>query len=386
MSNLRKRGTIYHFRAEHNGREITQSLHTSDQKLARQRARKLKEQLRAGRWEELMGHKNPAPCSTLGEILDAYRIAGQDADIRPRTVHENISALRRILRTVHGDDYDVEAAPASILTEQLLYDYQTAKVSAAKAAGGPVAIDHARSTSYSTARQARSVLSRECLRHRAYRALELPDLSGFLRARLKNKERRLREAPSPDLIARTAEAATALRQENPALWLAFILCSNLGLRRSEAIAARWDWVEEITVHGEKARPDGSVQQVQTTCYVMRVIKREHPRFDPKGSPRLISIHPEVWQAMQSHQVSIDTIVPGTPHKRLEACKENVAWLRSLGWDARLPNHALRGLFASTIASQHGLFAAQSALGHADPRTTTESYATWLGLDKVVKVF
>ncbi len=74
---------------------------------------------------------------------------------------------------------------------------------------------------------------------------------------------------------------------------------------------------------------------------MRVIKRED--FDPKGSPRLISIHPEVWQDMKQAQLSLDTIIPGTQPERLQACKKNVAWLRALGWNARLPNHALRPL-------------------------------------------
>ncbi len=381
--NLIKRGDTYHFRATIDGKQIWQTLDTSDRQLAAARARKLKEELKGRRWDVLMDVRRRNSWSTLGEVFDAYRRRAETEDINARTVKENISCLSRIVRAVHGKHCDPEAEKTSILTAELVREYQARKLESAKPAG-PLALDKAKSTSFSTVRQARSLFSRECLQSSAYRDLSLPDLAGFLETRLKNKERQLRRPPDPKLIAATAEAATELKKTHPARWLAFILCSNLGLRRSEAIAARWDWIDEVTVHGEQSQPDGTTKTVETTCYVMSVIKRDD--FDPKGSPRLISIHPEVWQDMKQAQLSLDTIIPGTQPERLQACKENVTWLRALGWNARLPNHALRGLFASTIASQHGLFAAQSALGHADPRTTTDSYAAWLGLDKVVKVF
>lgn len=381
--NLIKRGETYHFRGTVDGKAIWQTLETSDRQVAEARAGALKAELKARRWDTLMGVKRRNSWSTLGEVFDAYRRHAATQDINARTIGANISCLCRILRTVHGMHCNPEAKKTSILTADLVRDYQARKLQSAKPSG-PLALDRAKSTSFSTVRQARSIFSRECLQSSTYRGLLLPDLSGFLETRLKNKERRLRRPPDPKLIEATAKAATELKKTHPAHWLAFILCSNLGLRRSEAIAACWNWVEEISLHGEKTQTNGTRDTVETTCYVMSVIKRDD--FDPKGSPRLISIHPEVWKNMLSVQSSIGTIIPGTPNQRLQACKDNVAWLRSLGWDARLPNHALRGLFASTIASQHGLFAAQSALGHADPRTTTDSYAAWLGLDKVVKVF
>ena len=114
------------------------------------------------------------------------------------------------------------------------------------------------------------------------------------------------------------------------------------------------------------------------------------RFRPEELARLTSIHPEVPKEILSARTpidtidTIDTIVPNTPYQRLQACKSNVARLPGRPpAEPRLPGtlHEHR-----PVASRHGLFAAQSALGHADPRTTTESYAAWLDLAKVVKVF
>lgn len=373
--NLKKRGSNWFLRIKINGRETLKTLQTPDRELAAKRAAKLRAELTAGNWDVLLEVGRPRSWSTLGAVIAAYRAYCDGADVTPRTVRENISCLLRIVRAVKGQAFDAEAARADLLTADLVRDYQAALIAAAKPAG-PVAIDKAKTTAQSTARQARSLFSRRALASAPYRDLLLPDLSGFLTAPLERGERRAFREPSPEIMAKTLKAVAALRQQNPARWLALVLAANLGLRRGEAVAARWDWVTTRTLPTE----DGGT----VTTHVMEIIKRDD--FDPKGTERRVSIHPEVWAGILELREPSAYILPGTtPAARAVLFRENAAWLRKLGWEENKPNHALRKLFGSEFATRHGLYAAQSALGHSDPRLTSQIYATFLDRGKVVKV-
>lgn len=369
----RGKGRIYHFKAQIDGRQVWQSLETSDKKLAIQRARALHKELSAGRWGALMGVRQRQTVATFAALFAAYDSWAAGADISPRAVRENKSALARIVRTYHGDHFNPERDRLTLLTEAGLRTYEAEKIKEAKEKG-PLAINTAHTTAHSTAQQGRSLFAVHCLRSAAYAGLELPDLSGFMGYRLKKGKVKRFAVPENELLAATVAAIADLRQDHPARWLALMLAANLGLRRKEGVAACWSWVKELQL------PDGK------PAYIMDVIQRENPSFDPKGSERSINIHPGVWAEMLALRVSIDTILPGTVAERKNLYTQNVAWLRGLGWKANKPTHEMRKLFGSKTATEHGLFAAQSALGHSDPRLTSQVYASNLDQAKVVRVF
>jgi len=52
----------------------------------------------------------------------------------------------------------------------------------------------------------------------------------------------------------------------------------------------------------------------------------------------------------------------------------MTWLREKGVTALKPLHELRKEFGSTIANEHGIFAASRALRHADIAITSQHYA------------
>jgi integrase len=377
-TNLLKRGETWFFRATIRGKQVWKTLETGDKKLATIRAKKLRAELLGENWDVLLQVGRPTSFATLGEVFTAYRAFTAGRDITARTVRENITCLGRILRGVHGKTYSVESARANVLTAELKRDYQAKMIETAKPAG-PVAIDRAKTTSFSTAQQASSLFSKDCLQSAPYRELKLPDLSGFLEQRLERGAQRGFQDPGQELIAKTIQAMIELKKDHPGHWIALVLAGNLGLRRKEAIWAKWDWVRA------NSYPDPENAGTMLQGYEMDVIKRAD--FDPKGSERRISIHPEVWTGLLELRTSFEYIMPGQTYSdRMQIFKDNAGWLRGLGWQADKPNHALRKLFGSEMATKHGLYAAQSALGHSDPRLTSQIYATFLDRGKVVKIF
>lgn len=371
ISQPRGKSKIRHARFTIGDREINQSLQTSDKQLAVARAKKLRRELLEGRWEVLDALRIKRDVSTFADLFTAYDDYAAGADISPRSVRENKTCLARIVRAYYGEQFDPAKDRLSILTATGLRKYEAARIKAAKDAG-PLAINTAHTTAHSTAQQARSLFAQDCLQSYAYRDLKLPDLAAVLAYKLKRGKTKRFQAPEKDLMAATVAAIAQLKQQHPARWMALMLAANLGLRRGEGVAAQWAWVAQIELTNGQAG------------YVMHVVKRTD--FDPKGSERTINIPPDFWAEMLVMRTSCGHILPGSTNKRKALYADNVAWLRALGWTANKPTHEMRKLFGSAMATEHGLFAAQSALGHSDPRLTSQVYASNLDRSKVTRVF
>jgi integrase len=301
--------------------------------------------------------------ATIGEVIAAFEADCAGRGIQTATGssgYKAVRALRLVLKTVHGlvGDGPVDALPATVLTAELLQDFQARRVAAALREG-PAAVQTARITAASTINQARMVVSGPAMREEQMRRLGLPDLEDFRAWRPAATTRKVRVPVDDVTLQRLRDevdnlwlAADAGDDQARARWLAVALAGNMGLRRGSGVMARWSWVRLV---GGKAR-----------IYILATDEAE-----PKGNEYSVEIEPSVWEDMQAlRRVGMDYIVPGaTAGERDAAFAANVEWLRGLGLNVDKPNHELRAVFLQAMDRVHGRQAASDAAGHDKPRTT-----------------
>ena len=356
--NLTKRAGVYYLRAMVQGKRYLRSLDTGDKTTAQGRARQMLGLLRAKRFDILDQMRARTDYATIGEICAAFSDAAVLQDLRARTIEDYKGALRVVIQEVTGKS-NVETLPATVLTADLVRTFATKR---AKAVTGDALLeDRARTSSRSTLRQARSIFSRWAREN--YQALKLPDLTGFLQATSGRAPAKYYVTPPQDLRERTIAGGRALRDSNPELYVAFVLCYDMALRAGEAQAARWDWIRTDT--------DGR--------QYLDLVKR--PDFQPKGRERSVLIGDETWRELQaSRRNGTDYILPGA-HKTARRKLVSVTladWMRDQGWDARTypkAAHELRKLMGSRWYTERGAEVAQTWLGHKDIATTCQYYAT-----------
>lgn len=351
--NISKRGKIYYVVAQVNGKRVSQSLDTTDVRIAEQRAKAIIRAAKAEKWEQIQGVKGRGPAvPTVGECVERYERMARaryvsEGNPKPETVANYVGALRKVLEVGLGTDADVMGRPITILTPDLAADYVTAVVSPARDR------DRARRTAASNLVQARSVFARWA------RPEGLPrETLAFLATKVRREKRKYR-MPAADLVARTLAAGRALREVQPDLYAAFLLCYDLGLRRSEAVNARRDWVRE-TADGAR---------------YLDVIRR--PEYNPK-TERSVPISKSVWAHLEC-VAGPDYLMPAdTITSRINMINRSLsAWMRTLGWDrVTYPKaaHELRKLIGSEWYTRYGVEVAADWLGHSNISTTHTYYA------------
>lgn len=377
-TNLKLRNGWYSFRTWIDGKEIQIALGTQDPVLAKETADTLRRNIEAERirarlqggnfassigadpdvrdrfkdlFERLGLLKIHSDLATIDEIDTAFREDAAGRAIGDKSVNAYLSYLRRIVRVVHQvDDAGAGQLRASVLTWQLLHDYQAKMIAEAKPLGA-LAIEKATTSSYSAINQAQAVFSEAALKGAKMRELRLPDLKEFKEFTPDGSTRKVRVAIDDDTLARLRQASDDLWFTAQARWLAFALCGGIGLRRGEAVRARWDWAKVI---GGKV-----ILYLVTTA-----------DGSPKGNEHKKEIELSLWQDMQAVRQGGDFIIPGEDAAARErALDENVQWLRALGFDMDKPNHELRAIYLQALDRQHGREAAQLGAGHSSARTT-----------------
>ena len=288
--------------------------------------------------------------ATFDEIETAYLADVAGRTIKPRSAGSAVSSLRLVVATVKGAGVDVGGLRATVLTAELLHDYEAAKIATAKEEG-PAALERALTTAASTITQARAVFCDEALQGAHMRQLKLPDLAAFKKFSAKGSTRKVRVEIDDATLERLRVASDDLWFQSPARWLAFALCCGVGLRRGEAKRARWDWV----------------RQIRGTWVIYLVTSADGA---PKGNEHKKEIKPSLWQDICEVRGTGDYIIPGTTEDDRDAVLgENVQWLRAFGFEMDKPNHELRAIYLQALDRVHGRAAAQLGGGHSDKRTT-----------------
>jgi len=121
----RRPGGPYYIRFEppSNGgtrvRTVHRSLRTNVIAAAKARAKLIIEPILNGQWETAEKLKSKSGYATIGDIIERYLSQAED---RPATIRNNISALRLVVRTVLGGDPDAQSS--SVLTGNLVRQFE----------------------------------------------------------------------------------------------------------------------------------------------------------------------------------------------------------------------------------------------------------------------
>lgn len=363
--NMYKRGSVWRLNAVVNKRRLPSVNLGADQAVASKRAKQMIEAAKREKWDVLDGLKSRGPAvPTLGEHVDEYRKEAMARYVRnrtpkPETVEAYISSLRSVLRIACGiSDESWRDQPITILTKDVAFRYADAVVSPGMTEDQRTTF---RRTAYSTLNQCR-ILWPKAIR------FQLPkSLQEFLYARPVDKQDAGHKSHSPELRQATMDAARALKEEDPNLYCAFLLCYYFAMRRREAEHAKKSWL----------RP---AQNNDRTIYWMDIGKDD---FMPKGKRyRSVPVGESVGRELMSVWATDgDYILSGhTPTARRELVHRKLcAWLRKVGWSRAewpRPVKELRAMMGAEWYSNRriGPQWCREYLGHRDLKTTLDHYA------------
>ena len=241
--------------------------------------------------------------------------------------------------------------PSSVLTEDLVDEFQQARVLHAECEGRDAM--SARITANTELRQARAVFTRRaCIAYRRAK-LRLPDLTQFLQAPVLEKTRRALTPPHEDTINGLHAALRNIRNDEP-LFLIIALALFAGLRRGEILHAHPRWL-------------------QTTTGPSLVLRFGNGFTTKNGEERTIPIPRWLYDRLLAR--GGDYFVTALLKDRKAALVRAVAWVRANGLaHVGKPLHALRGLVDGYLITTVTQLTARKRLGHRDIRTTLEYYA------------
>lgn len=352
--NLLKRNGWYYFRQMINGQPVTKALGTKDPVKAKADRDKLLREAKGAARLAAVESVRPAVAATLGEIEDAYVERWHIPDNR-QTRKANMNALMNLARrglklpsTKEIRDVRLDAVtPAVIIAgRQDLVDRAEEDDEEERA--------NAKAAANSLWRKAKAVFTHEDAFHGMHLGAGVEALRKVkhLKVILKTYFHPLNKEDGEKLL----DALAKLRAENPHLYLAASLMLYCGCRNQEAGNAQREWIVK-----EK---DGS--------HWLDITRRSY--FKPKAGLRMVQIPPPLATELLELGGDPWLCTPGmTPSDRLDFVLRDLNdWVRSV-----LPERTaydLRKQFGSCIAEAEGIWAAQTALGHASITTTQRWYA------------
>ncbi len=329
-------------------RTVHRSLRTNVVAAAKARAKLIIEPILNGQWETAEKLKSKSGYGTIGAIIERYQSQAED---RPATVRNNSSAIRLLVRTVHGGDSDAKSS--SVLTGDLIRQFERIRMAGAKT---EPARRRARASVRSYVVQARSLVAPRKMRF--YEDINLPDLDAFRKERVEMPKRSKPRALDTGVIAAINAAAPKLASTDPAVYVAFLLFSRLGLRNVEIRNARWRWIENGRIG---------------------IIERPEENFYPKGSEGWVPIAPDVLKELMRfrHLSTNDYIVPGvTATDRKDAVdRRHSAWVGQWIKDRSKTSYELRRYAGSLVYNAtRDILKVRDFLRHASVETTQQWYA------------
>jgi integrase len=350
----RRPGGPYYIRFEppsNSGRRIRvvhRSLRTNVVAAAKARAKLIIEPILNGQWETAEKLKSRSGYATIGQLLERYKMAAED---RAATVRNNSSALRLIVRAVHAGNPDNQSS--SVLTAELIRQFDRIRITSVKTEPER---RRTRASIRSYVVQAKSVVAPRKMRF--YEDLNLPDFNSFRNEKVEMPKRTKPRALDVGVIAAINAAAPKLAISDPAVYVAFLLFSRLGLRNVEIRNARWHWIQ-----------DGRIG----------IIERPEENFYPKGSEGWVPIAPDVLKELIRfrHLSTDEYIVPGrTATERKDAVdRRHSAWVGKWIKDRSKTSYELRRYAGSLVYNAtRDILKVRDFLRHASVETTQQWYA------------
>lgn len=371
----------FYFRIRRKGLEgKRQSTGTSDWREAVRRARVEWDIADAAKWDRraagLAALSGKRKCCLLGEIFAAYRSGPAIVD-EPARIVQSCRLVVAMARgwwleggqiTEHGElARRIDALPGDVLSRELVRDYLTA------AQGGtfrPMARERENVTINKRLRMARQLFSRRAV-DLCYEGLGLPDLEGWMKfPALPEPAIDLEEEMIgvEDYLA-MLDAADGLESGDAGereIALVNRLARELGLRNSEILAARGDWLWMDPRSGQ---------------WYLDVRDRPEQGFRMKGvMPGRLPLSPELLAVLQS-RAAADAgawlVLPGAlPTRRWDLVqRDHNAWLKGIIGEIRSGKgaHRLRKYVATMIAVEEGIAVASQYLRHASEVVSLKNY-------------
>ena len=243
------------------------------------------------------------------------------------------------------------ALPLSILTDELVDEFQQARMTQAEREKRNEI--SSRITTNTELRQARAVLTHRALVACRRAKLNLPDFKPFLEAPILEKAKRIVVAPHEDVIRNLHTSWRSLRGDRP-LFIVIALALYAGLRRSEILHAHARWL-------------------QTTTGPSLVLRFADGFETKNGEERTIGI--PLWLHDELKAIGPDYFIGPTEGTRRATLARAVSWLRGHGFTTvGKPLHAVRSLYAGYLLTRFPLMVVRQRLGHADIKTTLDHYA------------
>jgi len=368
-------------RIQHLGKRKGFALGTNNKDAAAIKARDIYLNIVAKGWEEAEAQFNPEMVvrrddPTVGDFLAAV---DAKSGLKPKTFRNYSSYFRRIVADIfepgHGaDKYSyrdnkrsvwlekVEAVKLSTITADRLDDWRVQYIKQHDV--NPQARQSAVRSANSYLRCARALFSKKWL---ARLKIRLPDPLPFQGVKVeKGRAPKYTSNLNPKQLF--IDAKNELADTESATYLAFLLALGAGLRKGEIDGLEWKHVQiEKGIIEVSATEHRGVKSAESEAGVEidPALGEEIARLKPPGGAGFV----------------IQSDIPSRPNADLRYYRAEPVyqklyiWLRSKGIKSDKPLHTLRKEFGSVINQHYGLYAAMTALRHADIGTTSNHYTS-----------
>jgi len=362
---------------QHLGRRETFSLGSANKTNAASRAKEIYLSLQANGWDATLAKFKPKAGSagktaaTIGEFVEEVKEA---ASARPKTIESYFQALRTIVADICGIDggkskYDyrqggrdswlrkVHAVKIAAITPA---EVQKWKLRFLRRAGtDPIKQRASRVSVNSLMRRAKSLFAPAVLK---FVSLELPGASPFAGVSFEPRQSmKYRSGFNVEKLIKDAQ------KELPTEQLKILLLATMaGLRRNEIDKLEWS----------AFRWDNGIIRIEATRYFHP--KSEDAVGDVEVDAELLEIFRGFRARATGNFVIESKIAPRLgatySHYRCQRLFEALSkWLRDHSVSGNKPLHTLRKEFGSQVCAKHGIYAASTALRHADIAITSQHY-------------
>jgi hypothetical protein len=344
---------VYYYRVQVDGRRRKRSTGKTNYKEALAQAKIIARGLRED--GQARGTMKRPGYASVGDVLAVWLERSP-----AKTRKNNASALRKWVRSFAGQDAD--GVCMTRLSAEAFERYLRAWPGSPEGRA-------------STWRQIRAVFAEQPMRWYRQAELVLPDLTEFRLARAETLAREKKfEGFTPiavETLARMDAAAERLRRssspEDRRVWAVYALMRWCGLRNSETVALRWDWL----VRGSKN-------------YLWRFEGRQLEDgswYAPKGRSGDVPVRGrllgQLRYALKTRRSGF--VIPRANATDAEVLSERAIneFVRQFVPDRTKAAYELRKQFGSEYCRRHGIEPTSRVMRHGDLKTTWNSYGAQL---------
>lgn len=316
------------------GRNYVWSTKTTDLALAKKRAKEYRDAVVGEQFNLVSSMKAVSNAPSFEQLFKTYDgLPTPD----PLTRKRNIASMRAILKANRMTD----RSRLDELGKQVALKYQQHCLATRPGSSSAVV------SANSGLRRAKSLFSRRALdSYDGVLMMPMEAVRAFMSVGFLKEYAPEKELPSEAALAAAVEAI----KDKPYHRIVWCLARYGGLRASEIVAARRDWLQGNTL----------------------LIGQNPDQYKTKGrKARRVALPAEVVEVLNQSE---DPVFLAGPDRHVIVGREMAAILRQAGITADKPLHSLRRLYGSIVFSTQGPAAAQDQLGHSSILVTQKHYA------------